>query len=64
MFVYVSVPLFLVKLPQQIRCYFDANAVVNKNFHEPFSDIAGIPVKVVKKESVVWWQKNRMNLEF
>ena len=36
------------------RCYFVVNAVVNKSFHEPFSVMAGIPAKVVKKESVVW----------
>lgn len=46
------------------NCYIGANAVVNKSFVEPFSVIAGIPAKVVKIESVVWWQKNRMNLEF
>lgn len=45
------------------NCYIGANAVVNKSFVEPFSVIVGAPAKVVKKESNVWWQKNRINLE-
>lgn len=46
------------------NCYIGANAVVNKSFLEPHSVIAGIPAKVVKKETIVWWQKNNLNLEF
>jgi len=46
------------------NCYIGANAVVNKSFLEPYSVIAGIPAKVVKKESMVWWEKNKLNLEF
>jgi serine O-acetyltransferase len=46
------------------NCYIGANAVVNKSFLEPFSVIVGIPARVVKKETLVWWQKNKLNLEF
>lgn len=46
------------------NCYIGANAVVNKSFNEPYSVIVGIPAKVVKKESLVWWEKNKLSLEF
>ena len=41
-------------------CYIGANAVVNKSFKEPNSVIAGVPAKVIKTDSVNWWQNNRM----
>lgn len=44
--------------------YIGANAVVNKSFTEPYSVIAGIPAKIIKKENIVWWQKNRMKRDF
>lgn len=46
------------------NCYIGANAVVNKNFLEPYSVIVGIPAQVVRKETQVWWQKNKLDLEF
>lgn len=35
-------------------CFIGANAVVNKSFTEPYSVIAGVPAKVVKKETRSW----------
>lgn len=46
------------------NCYIGANAVVNKSFLEPYSVIVGVPARVVNKETMVWWQKNKLNLEF
>jgi serine O-acetyltransferase len=46
------------------NCYIGANAVVNKSFLKPYSVIVGIPAQVVKKETMVWWQKNKLSLEF
>lgn len=39
-------------------CYIGANAVVNKSFTEPNSVIVGVPAKVIKYDSVHWWEKN------
>lgn len=39
-------------------CYIGANAVVNKSILEPNSVIVGIPAKVLKKDSIHWWEKN------
>ena len=41
-------------------CYIGANAVVNKSVLEPDSVIVGVPGKVVKKDSICWWEKNKM----
>lgn len=46
------------------NCYIGANAVVNKSFLEPYSVIAGIPARVVRTETIVWWEKNKLCLEF
>jgi serine O-acetyltransferase len=45
------------------NCYIGANALVNKSFLEPFSVIVGSPAKVVKIESRVWWEKNRLKMD-
>lgn len=42
-------------------CYIGANAVVNKSFLEPNSVIVGVPAKVIKYESVHWWEKNGLS---
>ena len=34
--------------------WIGANAVVNKSFLEPYSVIAGVPGKVVRKETRYW----------
>ena len=39
------------------NCYIGANAVVNKSFTEPYSVIAGMPAKVLKKEMKSWNEK-------
>ena len=39
------------------NCYIGANAVVNKSFTEPYSVIAGVPAKVIKKEVKAWNEK-------
>ena len=39
------------------NCYIGANAVVNKSFTERYSVIAGVPAKVVKKETRSWNEK-------
>jgi serine O-acetyltransferase len=39
------------------HCYIGANAVVNKSFIEPYSVIAGVPAKVMKKEEKAWNEK-------
>lgn len=41
-------------------CYIGVNAVVNKIFLEPNSVIAGVPVKVIKYDSIYWWEKNHL----
>lgn len=46
------------------NCYIGANAVVNKSFLEPYSVIVGVPARVVRKDSKVWWEKNQLDLEF
>lgn len=45
------------------NCYIGANAVVNKSFLESNSVIVGVPAKAVKKDPLLWWEKNRLNLE-
>ena len=45
------------------NCYVGANSVVNKSFLEPYSVIAGVPAKVIKKEELLWWEKNRLKLQ-
>ena len=41
-------------------CYIGANAVVNKSYDEPYSIIAGIPAKVIGKETAPLWKYNRL----
>lgn len=41
-------------------CYIGANAVVNKSFTDPCSIIAGVPAKVIGKDNVHWWEKNKL----
>lgn len=41
-------------------CYIGANAVVNKSFEDPCSVIAGVPAKVIGKDNVHWWEKNKL----
>lgn len=36
------------------NCWIGANAVVTKSFLEPYSVIAGVPAKVIKKETHNW----------
>ena len=42
-------------------CYIGANAVVNKSCLEPNSVIVGVPAKVIKYDSIHWWEKNGLN---
>lgn len=42
-------------------CYIGANAVVNKSFEDPCSVIAGVPAKVIGKDYLHWWEKNKLN---
>ena len=39
------------------NCYIGANEVVNKSFTGPYSVIAGVPAKVIKKEVKAWNEK-------
>lgn len=41
-------------------CYIGANTVVNKDIIEPNSVVIGIPAKVIKHDSVHWWEKNKL----
>ena len=36
------------------NCWIGANAVVNKSFLESYSVIAGVPAKVIRKETRNW----------
>jgi serine O-acetyltransferase len=42
-------------------CYVGANAVVGKSVSEPNAVVAGIPAKVLKYDSIHWWEKNRLD---
>lgn len=41
-------------------CYIGANAVVNKSVDEPNSVIVGVPAKIIKTDSIHWWEKNKL----
>lgn len=41
-------------------CYIGANAVVNRSFTQKNSIIAGIPAKIIKTDTEVWWKKNKL----
>lgn len=45
------------------NCYIGANSVVNKSIEEKGSVIVGAPAKVVRQESLTWWQKNKLELK-
>jgi len=44
--------------------YIGANAVVNKSIPERNAVVAGVPAKIIKYEKILWWEKNRLNLEY
>ena len=44
--------------------YIGANAVVNKSFLEENAVVAGVPAKTIKYENFVWWEKNRLKLNY
>lgn len=39
-------------------CYIGANTVVTKSFLEPHSVIVGVPAKIIKYDTISWWEKN------
>lgn len=42
-------------------CYIGANSVVSKSITSPNSVAVGAPAKVIKKDLVPWWVKNKLN---
>lgn len=44
------------------NCYIGANAVVNKTFAEEYSVLVGLPARAIKTDVLVWWEKNKLNL--
>lgn len=44
-------------------CWIGANAVINKSVTEPNSIVVGVPGKVIKQDTKVWWEYNRLNRE-
>lgn len=42
-------------------CWIGANAVVNKSITEPDSIVVGVPGKVIKHDTMVWWEYNGLN---
>lgn len=44
-------------------CWIGANAVINKSVTEPNSVVVGVPGKVIKHDTKVWWEYNRLNRE-
>ena len=44
------------------NCYIGANTVVCKSIEQEFAVVVGIPGRVIKIETLCWWQKNGLNL--
>lgn len=40
------------------NCFIGANAVVCKTVTEPYSILAGVPAKTIKKADHIWWTEN------